>query len=281
VNTIVSIEQEVPNVYRLVLEAQDIAAKAKAGQFVIMMVDDVGERVPFTISDWDADAGTITIFFLEMGISTMKLAKKKAGGMVHAVVGPLGKPATIENYGTCVVGGGCYGIGAIYPIARALKEAGNKVITVIEARSEYLLYNQEALSAVSDELILSTSDGTAGTKGKVRSVLEKWNEEGTKADLYYFIGCSFMMMNASRTTPEGPKTFVALNALMVDGTGMCGCCRVSVGGNTKFACVDGPEFDGKEVDWEEAFIRNSVYQPEEVLAFHHHTCKALKKGVIE
>lgn len=266
----------VPNVHLLEIDAPLISQKAKPGQFVIIMPDEVGERIPFTISDWDADKGTITIFFLEVGISTMKMARMSAGDDLYAVVGPLGRPAKIEKYGTVVVGGGCYGIGGILPIARALKDAGNRVITVIEGRSKNLLYNQSALRAVSDVFMEGTSDSLDDEHGKVHTIVPDLLAAGEKIDAAYFIGCTFMMMNCSNSTREAAiPTFVALNSIMVDGTGMCGCCRVSVGGKTKFACVDGPEFDGHEVDWEELFKRKAAYVPDEVMAYQHHVCRAL------
>jgi NAD(P)H-flavin reductase len=258
----------VPNIHELVIEAPIIARKVKPGQFVIIIPDETGERVPFTVSDWDPEEGSVTIFFQEVGVSTMKLALMPEGVALASVVGPLGKPAEIGKFGTVLLGGGCYGIGAIYPIARALKEAGNKVIIAIEARSSYLLYNLDGLESVSDRLILCTTDGSSGTTGKVHDVVKMLAEQGEKVDRAHFIGCNFMLLMSCGATKElGIPTRVALNALMVDGTGMCGCCRVSVAGKTKFACVDGPEFDGHEVDWEELFQRNAQYVDDEAMAY--------------
>ncbi len=260
-------EMVVPNIYKFVVHAPEIAEKSKPGQFVIFIPDEEGERVPFTISDWDRDEGTITAFIQELGVSTMKLAQMKMGDHLEGVVGPLGIVPEIKNYGTVFVGGGCYGIGAVYPLAHALKEAGNRVITVIEARSNYLFYNVENLEKVSDALMLATSDGSSGNTGKVHSILE---ELGEKVDKAFFMGCNFMLMMCSQATREhNIDTEVSLNALMVDGTGMCGCCRVTVGGETKYACVDGPWFNGHEVDWDELFKRNSQYVMDEAMAFHH------------
>lgn len=268
-NKILSIKEIVPNVHELIIEAPEIAAKAKPGQFAIVIPDDVGERIPINIADWSIRDGTVTMYFLEVGVSTMKLARKKAGESID-FVGPLGKPATIGQYGTVFIGGGCYGIGAIYPIVKALKEAGNRVITVIEARSDYLLYNQKRLRKCSDKFIITTSDGSVGKKGKVKSMLSTLVENGEKIDMAYFVGCTFMMMISSLEANDyGIKSFVYLNPLMVDATGMCGVCRVSVGGKTKFACVDGPEFSGELVDWEELFNRKNQYTLQESLAFHH------------
>jgi NAD(P)H-flavin reductase len=270
----------VPNVHEMVIEAPIIAAKVKPGQFIIIIPDEVGERVPFTVSDWDVEKGTITIFFLETGVSTMKLACMHEDDVLESVVGPLGAPSDIENYGTVLLGGGCYGIGGIYPIARAMKEAGNRVITVLEARSKYLIYNIENLDMVSDELILTTSDGSTGTTGKVHNVIQNLVDGGEKIDRAQFIGCNFMLMMSSEVTkPLNIPTRVALNALMVDGTGMCGCCRCSVAGKTKYACVDGPEFDGHEVDWEELFRRGGHYIGDEVMAYQYYSgCKQDMEG---
>ncbi len=275
-NKVIRREEIVPNVHLLELKAPEIAKKIQPGQFVVVIPDERGERVPLTVSDWNIEKGTITIFFLEVGVSTMKLAFLNTGESIYSVVGPLGKATHIEKFGTVVVGGGCYGIGAIYPLAKAYKNAGNRVITIIEARSKYLLYMNEELQSVSDVLLYATTDGSKGTKGKVQDVVEQLVKQGEKIDLAYFVGCTFMMMNCSNgTRPYNIKTLVALNPIMVDATGMCGVCRVSVGGKTMFACVDGPELDGHQIDWEELFNRKAAYIPEEVLAYQYHTCKIL------
>jgi len=266
----------VPNVHRLDIREPNIAKKAKPGQFVIMMADEFGEKVPMSIADTGKD--TFTIFLLELGISTAKIANLKQGDKLYSIAGPLGMPATIENYGRVLLGGGCYGIGAIYPIAKAMKEAGNEVVTIIEARSKYLLYFEEELRAVSDEFYISTSDGTLGTKGHVQDVLDKLIKNDQRFDHAKFIGCTYMMMNCSHiTAPYRIPTRVSLNTIMLDGTGMCGCCRVSIAGETKFACVDGPEFDGHQVDWEELMIRKGTYLKEEMISYQTspHICKAL------
>jgi len=271
---ILSKSEVVPNVHKLVLKAPDIAEKAKPGQFIILMIDEKGERLPFTLSDWDVKEGTITIFFLEVGLSTMELVRFK-GDELFAVIGPLGKPTPIKRFGTVVIGGGCYGIGGIYPIVKAMKKAGNKVITIIEARSSYLIYNEEELRKVSDKLIISTSDGTKGERGKVHDVAKNMIKQGEKIDQAYFIGCLFMMMNCFNTTRTSDiTTFVGLNPIMVDGTGMCGCCRCSVDGKTKFACVDGPIFEAKEVDWDQLFKRNVSYSQQEAMIYQFHSCES-------
>jgi len=186
---------------------------------------------------------------------------------------PLGRPATVRKFGTVFVGGGCYGTGGIYPIVRALKEAGNRVVTAIEGRNETLLYNREHLGKYSDELHLATSDGSLGTKGKAKTVFKNLVAQGQKFDAAYFMGCTFMMMlSAGEARAAKVPCFVYLNPLMVDATGMCGVCRVKVGGKMLFGCVDGPEFPGEDIDWEELFSRNRQYVPQQVLAYHR--CKS-------
>jgi ferredoxin--NADP+ reductase len=266
-NEIIFKEEVVPNIHRLRIKAPWIAGKMKPGQFVIVMVDEKSERIPLSVSHWDRQDGSINVYFVETGLSTMKLAMLKPGDSLYSIVGPLGKPSSVEKYGTVVLGGGCYGIAAIYPIAKALKNVGNRVITIIEGHSEYLLYLEEELKMVSDIFLTATSDGSKGIKGWVQDVVTELLKK-EKIDRAYFIGCTFMMMNCSKATePFGVKTMVSLNSIMVDGTGMCGCCRVSVNGETRFACVDGPEFDGHQVDWEELFARKSAYHRDESLIY--------------
>ena len=273
---IIEKEEIVPNVHKLVIRDPRIARKARAGQFVLLMATERGERIPLTLSDWNVDEGTITLYVLELGISTMKIVGLKEGDSLFSLAGPLGKPATIEKFGRVVVGGGCFGIGGIYPIAKALKEEGNHVTAILEARSNYLLYNHENLRSVADEVYVTTSDGSEGTKGHVQEELVSLLDQGKKFDRAYFMGCTFMLMQcAEATRPYKIPTGVALNAIMLDGTGMCGCCRVSVGGKTKFVCVDGPELDGHEVDWDELFIRKHIYREEEAVAYQSHACRSL------
>jgi len=254
-----------PNVHELVVDAPAIAKKAEAGQFVIVMADEYSERVPFTLTDWDAEAGTITLIVLEVGQSSRKVVTKNQGDAIAHVVGPLGIPLEIDRYGTVVVAGGCYGIASILPIVRALKEAGNRVVAIVEGHSHYMHYHQEKMAEAADELVTTTTDGSLGEKGHAIDALKKRLEAGEQVDRIVAIGCTFMMMLTSRETkPFGVKTLVALNPIMVDGTGMCGACRVGVGGGTKFACVDGPFFDGHEVDWDELFARKTAYCAEEI-----------------
>ncbi|MEW6457013.1 MAG: sulfide/dihydroorotate dehydrogenase-like FAD/NAD-binding protein [Acidobacteriota bacterium] len=266
-------EQIVPNMHLLEVGASFVAKKALPGQFVIVMTDEKSERIPLTISDWNQERGTITIVFMEVGTSTKKLANMKSGDYLYALLGPLGMPSEIENFGTVLCVGGCYGIGNIYPMARALKEKGNRVISMIEGRSKFLIYWEDRIKKVSDELMAVTRDGTTKYQGHVPEILRKMISDGKKIDRVVAIGCTFMMMIASETTREsGIKTIVALNPVMVDGTGMCGACRVSVGGSTRFACVDGPDFDGHQVDWEELFFRRAAYINEELDSLQKYEC---------
>jgi NAD(P)H-flavin reductase len=261
-------EEVVPNVHRLVLSAPLIAKRAKPGQFIMIIPDEEGERTPFTLSDWSPEDGTITIFYQEAGVSTMKLSRMKPGEVVYTLVGPLGRPSKIEKFGTVLLGGGCYGLGAIYPLAKAYKEAGNRVIGLFEARTTYIIYNEQRIREVVDELYIVTADGSRGIMGHVPEALPHILEREGKIDYAHFIGCTYMMMVSSRGTKEhNIPTIVAMNSLMLDGTGMCGICRVEVGGNTKFACVDGPDFDGHLVNWDMVFARKHAYAAEENMAY--------------
>jgi NAD(P)H-flavin reductase len=257
----------VPNMHLLKIQAPQVAQYAKPGQFVILMARETSERVPFTLVDWDAGEGSITIIIEEVGRSSRELVSLKQGARIAHVSGPLGLPFPIENKGTVVLGGGCYGIGAIYPIARALKEAGNDVICAIEGCSEYLLYMEDEMRSACHDLLVATKDGSRGIHGGVQEIFTGLIEAGRRVDCFVAIGCTFMMRMASEATkPFGIPTYVALNPIMVDGTGMCGACRVSIDGQTKFACADGPIFDGHSVDWDELFFRRSAYAREEIEA---------------
>jgi len=258
-------EELAPNIHLITVEAHAVAKKAQAGQFVIITVDEKGERIPLTVADWDREKGFITIVFMEVGTTTQRLALLNAGDSLYSLAGPLGIPTHIEKFGTVVCVGGCYGIAAMMPIARAMKEAGNKVISVIEARSKYLLFWEEELKKVSDQLFVTVGDGSHAPQRWIPDQVKHIIDSGGKIDLVVAFGCTFMMKLCSETTkPLGIKTVVHLNSIMVDGTGMCGCCRVSIGGETKFACVDGPEFDGHEVDWDVLLARQRGYQDEEI-----------------
>lgn len=256
----------VPNLHLLTLEAPAVAHQVRPGQFVILRAEDDGERIPFSVADWDADAGTVTVILMNIGDTTGRLASLEAGTRIPTVVGPLGNPTEIGQFGTVLCLAGCYGIGSIYPIARALKSNRNKVITVVEARSAYLMYWEEKLKTVSDTFIQITRDGTRGYKGHVDRLPEIIKSLDGAVDRIIINGCTFLMKRGSDASrPLGIKTIVSLNPIMIDGTGMCGVCRVSVASQTKFACVDGPDFDGHEVDWGELLQRRKTYVKEEVI----------------
>ncbi len=252
----------------LVVSAPDVARKAKAGQFVIVRVDEEGERIPLTIADYDREEGTITLIFQEVGKTTMHLGLLSVGDALASFTGPLGLPTEIENYGQVICVGGGVGIAPMYPIARDLKEAGNYVISIIGARNQSLLFWEDKMRAVSDEIIVTTDDGSYGRKALVTEPLKEILEERQDIARVWGIGPAIMMKFVSLTTqPFGVKTIVSLNSIMVDGTGMCGACRVEVGGRTQFVCVDGPEFDGHEVDWNLLLERQRIYLEEEKLAY--------------
>jgi ferredoxin--NADP+ reductase len=246
-----------------VIEAPEIARKAQAGQFVIVRVHEHGERIPLTIADIDVEAGTITVVAQEIGASTRRMKELNVGDGMASFTGPLGRPTELENYGTVVLVGGGLGIAAIHPICRALRQAGNHVIGIIGARSGDLLFWEEKMRLVTDELIVVTDDGSYARKALVTVPLKELIEARTISRVWG-IGPAIMMKFVSLTTqPYGVKTIVSLNSIMVDGTGMCGACRVSVGGRTYFACVDGPEFDAHQVDWDLLFSRQRFYLAEE------------------
>jgi ferredoxin--NADP+ reductase len=260
---ILSMKELVPTIYEAVVEAPDIARKAKAGEFLVVMPDEKGERVPLTIADFDREKGTITIVFMAIGTSTYKLAAMKAGDSYYAFVGPLGHASEIEKLGTVVLVAGGVGTAPVYPIAREMKAAGNKVICIQGARSKDLLFWQDKIASVCDEHIITTDDGTFGRKALVTEPLKEVCER-EKVAIVYAIGPVPMMKFCSFTTkPFGVKTIVSLNSIMIDATGMCGGCRVNVGGDTKFTCVDGPEFDGHQVDWDLLTSRQRIYVEEE------------------
>ena len=261
-------KQEIaPNMHLLKIKAPDVAKFAKPGQFVILMAKETSERAPFTLVDWDAGQGSITVIIEEVGRSSRELISLRQGAGIAHVTGPLGLPFPIEKKGTVVLGGGCYGIGAIYPIARALKDAGNEVICAIEGCGGHALYMENEIRSACHELLVATKDGSRGIHGGVQEIFTGLIEAGRKIDFFIAIGCTFMMRMASEATrPFGIPTYVALNPIMVDGTGMCGACRVSIDGQTKFACADGPIFNGHGVDWDELFLRRSAYAREEIEA---------------
>jgi ferredoxin/flavodoxin---NADP+ reductase len=258
--TVVERRPLAPNIQLLTVHAPSVAAKIKPGNFVIVRADEYGERTPLTVADWNREAGTVSCVFMTVGTSTYKLAKLKKGDVVPTFAGPLGKPFEIETFGTVLLIGGCYGIGIIYPLARALKEKGNRVISLIEGRSSFLLYWQDRLEAVSDQVVYATKDLSVGDRRDAADVVEEMIKAGEPVQRIFANGCTFLMYHISQMTrPYGIKTIVALNPIMIDGTGMCGACRVSIGGETKFACVDGPDFDGHLVDWDLLLARRKAY----------------------
>lgn len=261
---IVEKEVLVPNIIYLKIKAPKIAKVACPGQFVITRVDETGERMPMGLAGWDAEEGTIEIVFYVLGTSTMKLGILREGDSIMNLAGPLGKPTEIGNFGTVICACGCFGIGPTMPLIKALKEAGNYVITVVEGRSREFIFWEDKLEAASDELHVLAGNGGCGEEGWTNDFISRYLEEGKKVDRIFVHGCPFMMMETSKASePYGVKTIVSLTPLMVDGTGMCGACRVEVGGETKFACVDGPDFDGHDVNWETLALRLRQFIPEE------------------
>jgi len=258
------------------VKAPAVAKKAKAGQFVIVRIDEVGERIPLTIADYDRERGTITLVVQEVGKTTMQMGAMQAGDHFATVTGPLGIPSETENFGTVLCVGGGVGIAPIYPIARDLKEAGNTVLSIIGARNKDLLFWEEKMRSVSDELIVCTDDGSYGRKALVTIPLKEILESERPVDHIWAIGPAIMMKFCALTTqPFGAPTIVSLNSIMVDGTGMCGACRVEVGGQTRFVCVDGPEFDGHQVDWDQLLARQRIYPEQEKMAVERweHECQ--------
>ena len=256
-------EDLVPSIHLFKVEAPAVARKAQAGQFVIVRVDERGERIPLTIADWDQGEGSVTVVFMEAGATTRRLAQLGTGDEIANFVGPLGLPTHIEKFGTVVCVGGGFAVATIMPIARALRQAGNRVISIMGARTRELLFWEDRLGSVSERLIVTTDDGSYARKGLVTEPLKELLEQ-EKVDRVIAIGPTAMMKFCSLTTkPFGVKTIVSLNPIMVDGTGMCGCCRVEVAGKTRFTCVDGPDFDGHEVDWDLLFARQRIYLDEE------------------
>ena len=245
------------------IKAPLVAKKAQPGQFIILRIDEKGERIPLTIADFDRKKGTITIIFLEVGKTTKQLGALNVGDSIENFVGPLGLPSEVKKYGTVVCVGGGVGIAPLYPIVKALKEAGNHVISILGAKTESLLLLEKEIHGFSDEFYIATDDGSKGHKGFVSDVLQQVINKH-KVDMVMAIGPIIMMKVVSDLTRKyNIKTLVSLNPIMVDGTGMCGGCRVSVGGKTKFACVGGPEFDGHKVDYENLMLRNRRFMHEE------------------
>ena len=253
-----------PEIKLYVVDAKLIATKVQPGQFVILRLHDEGERIPLTVADFDRDRGTITLIVAEIGKTTMEMGTLKEGDSILDLVGPLGKATHIENYGTVACVGGGIGVAPVYPIARALKEAGNKVVTIIGARCKDILILEKEMEAASTEFYVTTDDGSYGIPGFVTQQMEKLIGEGYEFDFAVGIGPVPMMKAfAGVTIKHNIKSVVSLNPIMVDGTGMCGVCRVDVDGKTKFACVDGPEFDAHLVDYDLLLSRQMTYCTEE------------------
>ncbi len=263
-------EEIAPNVTRLTIYVPEIALKRKAGQFVIIRICEDGERIPLTIADADENKGTITLISQSVGKTTFQLASLNTGDQLQDVVGPLGTPTHIEKLGTVVCIGGGIGAAPLYPITQAMQKAGNHIITILGARTKELLILEDEMRGVSDQLVINTDDGSYGQKGFVTNSLTDLIEQNIKIDQVIAIGPSIMMKMVSETTRAHEiPTVVSLNTIMIDGTGMCGGCRVSVANKTKFVCVDGPEFDGHQVDWDEMMKRLNTYK--------EHECKAMKQ----
>lgn len=254
-----------PGVFRFDVDAPRIAKKTQPGQFIILRVDEEGERIPLTVADFDREKGIITIIFQVVGASTQLLSELNEGDAILDFVGPLGRKSEVKpGLGTVVCIGGGIGVAPIYPIARAMKQAGNHVVSIMGARSKDILIMESEMKAASDELLIATDDGSYGVHGFVTTALQQLIDRGVKPDLVYAIGPVVMMRSVVEATrPLGIKTIVSLNPVMVDGTGMCGGCRVQVGDETKFACVDGPEFDGHLVDFAGLMARQGMYRAQE------------------
>jgi ferredoxin--NADP+ reductase len=266
-NEIIFKKEIAPGVKTIKVRAPLIAKKTKSGQFVILRVSEDGERVPLTLIDWDPEEGTITLVFKEVGASTRELGRLEVGDIIHDLVGPLGKPSKIALYGkVCIIGRGV-AIAAAYERAKKLKEVGNNITTIISARTSKFLIYKEEFKKLSDRFYIVTDDGSEGIKGYASDILKKLLELNERFDLVYAVGAATLMRNISDITrPYKIKTIVSLNSLMVDGTGMCGCCRVTINGKPKFVCIDGPDFDAHLVDFEEFKARIHMYDEEEKTA---------------
>lgn len=260
-----------PGILGYDIEAPRVAKKALPGQFIVLRVNEEGERVPLTIADFDREKGIVTILFQVVGASTGLLASLKEGDSILDFVGPLGQPSELSDHmGTVVFVGGGIGVAPVYPIARAAHELGNKVISILGAKTKDILIFEERMRAISDEVLITTDDGSYGIKGFVTNAIEELIKRGEKIDQVTAIGPGVMMKSvAEATRPYGIKTVVSLNPIMVDGTGMCGGCRVQVGEETKFACVDGPEFDGHLVDFRGLMARGRMYRTQEAKEKDH------------
>lgn len=261
---IINKEKLAPQVTKIIVDAPQVAAKARAGQFVIVVADESGERIPLTLAGWDSDKGNITLIFQEVGFTTKRLAKLNPGDSIAHILGPLGHPTDVKKTGTVVCIGGGVGIAEVYPVSRAFKEAGNNVIGIIGSRTKDSVILEKEMAQICDKLYITTDDGSHGQKGFVTDILKKIINPQTQ--LVYAIGPVPMMKAVSEITrPAKIKTIVSLNPIMVDATGMCGACRCVVGGKTVFGCVEGPDFDGHEVDFDELQKRLNAFTEQEKL----------------
>ena len=278
-NKIVKKEPLNPTVVRMVVDAPLIAKKAEPGQFIIFRAKEDSERIPLTIADTDPEAGTVTIIYQIVGAGVMELDSLSEGEFIHDFVGPLGKPTETDGLKKVAVVGGGVGCAIAYPVTKKLHELGCEVHAIVGFRNKDLVILEDEFKTASDKYVMMTDDGSYGEKGLVTDALKKLIEEGNKYDEVIAIGPLIMMKFVCLTTKEyGIKTVVSMNPIMVDGTGMCGCCRLTVGGETKFACVDGPDFDGHEVDFDEAMKRGGIYKEFETKA-REASCNLLKKEV--
>ncbi|MDO4551586.1 MAG: sulfide/dihydroorotate dehydrogenase-like FAD/NAD-binding protein [Planctomycetia bacterium] len=254
-----------PKIYEFIIHAPEIARKAFPGHFIICMAEEIGERIPLTVADYDREAGTITLVLMQVGVSTTKLARLQEGDSLYALIGPLGHPSEMGKFGTVILVAGGVGTAPVYPIAKMLHELGNHVIVIQGARNQELLFWTDKIAAVCDEHIITTDDGSYGRKGLVTEPLKEILEARRDEVKYVWtIGPAIMMKFCAKTTePYGVTTFASLNTIMIDGTGMCGGCRVTVGQKTFFTCCDGPEFDAHQIDWDSVLKRQQVYKCQE------------------
>lgn len=260
-------EEIAPSVHRVVIEAPDVAKAAKAGQFIILRINEKGERIPLTIADFDKEKGTVAIIFQEMGKTTKQLAKLSAGEFLEDVVGPLGTPSDVRKLGTVILVGGGVGVAPAYPQAKAYSKAGNKVISIIGARNKDLLILEKEMKDASSELYIATDDGSKGHHGFVTDIMKQILDSGEEVARVVIIGPPIMMkVGTGVASPYNVEILVSLNSIMVDGTGMCGGCRVTVDGKTRFTCVDGPEFYARKVDFVQLMNRLAMYRGEETKA---------------
>ena len=275
---IVSKQKLAPKEFDLWVEAPRIASHAKAGQFVVLRVNDSGERIPLTIADFDEEKGLIRLIFQVVGKTTALMSTLEPGDAIQDISGPLGTPSEIENYGTVLMVGGGVGIAALFPIIKALKLAGNKVITILGGRTKDLVIMKDDCAKYSAELIITTDDRSEGMKGVVTEAMKMVVDRGEKINQSWCIGPSIMMKFGTKAAKElDLPIWVSLNPLMVDGTGMCGCCRVTVDGKIFFACVDGPEFDGHKVNWDEFMSRLRQYKDEEKISMEKYEAEVGEK----